>query len=178
MFPNDTAPGRHLPTSDTRRQKWDKIHSSILLSVAWKAARSWECTFEDEEEADGAEDVDNEEEDVDADDEDEDVQEEDENVDEENEDDEVDEEVDDEHLDDEDVDVADDDDEEERWENLLRQESKGSLLEEEAASEEEQEEVGCIIMDGGEIWAAHMSNSKPHHNLHHQPSSHSAHLGV
>ncbi|KAH9570727.1 hypothetical protein CY35_02G056400 [Sphagnum magellanicum] len=31
-------------------------------------------------------------------------------------------------------------------------------------------------MDGGEIWAAHMSNSKPHHNLHHQPSSHSAHL--
>ncbi len=73
MFPNDTAPGRHLPTSDTRRQKWDKIHSSILLSVAWKAARSWECTFEDEEEADGAEDVDNEEEDVDADDEDEDV---------------------------------------------------------------------------------------------------------
>jgi len=58
-------------TQDGR--KWDKIHSSILLSVAWKAARCWECTFEDEEEADGAEDVDNEEEDVDADDEDEDV---------------------------------------------------------------------------------------------------------
>ncbi|CAM6042902.1 unnamed protein product [Sphagnum compactum] len=31
-------------------------------------------------------------------------------------------------------------------------------------------------MDGGEIWAAHMSNSKPQYNLHHQPSSHSAHL--
>lgn len=102
---------------------------------------------------------------VDADDEDEDVDDEDEDVH-------------DEHLDDEDVDVTDDDDEEERWENLLQQESKGSLLEEEAASEEESEEVGCIIMDGGEIWAAHMSNSKPHHNLHHQPSSHSAHLGV
>jgi hypothetical protein len=126
----------YLPTTQDGR-KWDKIHSSILLSVAWKAARSWECTFEDEEEADGTEEVDNEEEDVDADDEDEDVYEEDENVDEENEDvddevDEVDEEVHDEHLD-----VADDDDGEERWDNLLRQESKGSLLEEEAASEEE-----------------------------------------
>jgi hypothetical protein len=58
-------------TQDGR--KWDKTHSSILLSVAWKAARCLECTFEDEEEADGAEVVDNEEEDVDADDEDEDV---------------------------------------------------------------------------------------------------------
>jgi hypothetical protein len=69
--------GENSPVEKKQKKSWtvythwtDFIH---VISVAWKAARCWECTFEDEEEADGAEVVDNEEEDVDADDEDEDV---------------------------------------------------------------------------------------------------------